>query len=132
MDKGLVLDAYVRVALVGIEVLTIDVRVVIASIDTYLEFADAVDRLNLSDTEPRQLTDLLDEVTEGPIGARWGVLGMTVSGGRTSGGDTIRGGSRQVYVYGIVPSDVETTPDARGVGDPPYDVLTVRHGEVAA
>ncbi|HEX6353459.1 MAG TPA: GvpL/GvpF family gas vesicle protein, partial [Actinophytocola sp.] len=30
------------------------------------------------------------------------------------------------------PSDVETTPDARGVGDPPYDVLTVRHGEVAA
>lgn len=47
--------------MVGIDVLTIDARVVMASIDTYLEFADAVDRLSLSDTEPGQLTDLLDE-----------------------------------------------------------------------
>ena len=45
LDKGLVIDIYVRVSLVGIELLTIDARVVIASVDTYLRFAEAVDRL---------------------------------------------------------------------------------------
>jgi len=49
LDKGLVIDAYVRVSLVGIEVLTIDARIVIASVDTYLRFAEAVNRLDLSD-----------------------------------------------------------------------------------
>jgi hypothetical protein len=48
LDKGLVLDAYVRVSLVGIELLTIDARVVIASVDTYLRFAEAVNRLDIS------------------------------------------------------------------------------------
>jgi gas vesicle structural protein len=48
LDKGLVVDAYVRVSLVGIEVLTIDARVVIASVDTYLRFAEAVNRLDIS------------------------------------------------------------------------------------
>jgi hypothetical protein len=47
LDKGLVIDAFVRVSLVGIELLTIDVRVVIASVDTYLHFAEAVNRLDL-------------------------------------------------------------------------------------
>ena len=47
LDKGLVIDAYVRVSLVGIEVLTIDARVVIASVDTYLRFAEAVNRLDI-------------------------------------------------------------------------------------
>jgi gas vesicle protein GvpL/GvpF len=37
-----------------------------------------------------------------------------------------------VYTYGIVPADVETEPDARGVGDPPAEVRTVRHGKIAA
>ena len=36
LDKGIVIDAYVRVSLVGIELLTIDARIVIASVDTYL------------------------------------------------------------------------------------------------
>jgi hypothetical protein len=48
LDKGLVLDAYVRVSLVGIELLTIDARVVVASVDTYLRFAEAVNRLDIS------------------------------------------------------------------------------------
>lgn len=48
LDKGLVLDAYVRVSLVGIELLTVDARVVIASVDTYLRFAEAVNRLDIS------------------------------------------------------------------------------------
>ena len=48
LDKGLVIDAYVRVSLVGIELVTIDARVVIASVDTYLRFAEAVNRLDIS------------------------------------------------------------------------------------
>ena len=48
LDKGMVIDAYVRVSLVGIEVLTIDARVVIASVDTYLRFAEAVNRLDIT------------------------------------------------------------------------------------
>ena len=48
LDKGLVIDAYVRVSLIGIELVTIDARVVIASVDTYLRFAEAVNRLDIS------------------------------------------------------------------------------------
>lgn len=47
LDKGLVVDAYVRVSLVGIELITIDARIVIASVDTYLRFAEAANRLDL-------------------------------------------------------------------------------------
>ena len=48
LDKGLVIDAYVRVSLVGIELLTVDARIVVASVDTYLRFAEAVNRLDIS------------------------------------------------------------------------------------
>lgn len=48
LDKGLVIDAYVRVSLIGIELVTIDARIVIASVDTYLRFAEAVNRLDIS------------------------------------------------------------------------------------
>jgi hypothetical protein len=48
LDKGLVIDAYVRLSLVGIELVTIDARVVVASVDTYLRFAQAVNRLDIS------------------------------------------------------------------------------------
>ena len=48
LDKGLVVDAYVRVSLVGIELLTVDARIVIASVDTYLRFAQAVNRLDIA------------------------------------------------------------------------------------
>ena len=51
LDKGLVIDAFVRIAAVGIELVTIDARIVIASVDTYLRFAEAVNRLDLSETE---------------------------------------------------------------------------------
>ena len=49
LDKGIVIDAYVRVSLVGIELLTIDARIVIASVDTYLRFAEATNRLDLAE-----------------------------------------------------------------------------------
>ncbi len=65
LDKGIVIDAYVRVALVGIELLTIDARIVIASVDTYLRFAEAVNRLDLAQTgNQKGLPDLLDEGVE--------------------------------------------------------------------
>ncbi len=48
LDKGLVIDAYVRVSLVGIELITIDARIVVASVDTYLRFAEATNRLDLT------------------------------------------------------------------------------------
>jgi gas vesicle structural protein len=58
LDKGLVIDAYVRVSVIGIEVLTIDARIVIASVDTYLRFAEAVNRLDLTQTEVAGLQEL--------------------------------------------------------------------------
>jgi hypothetical protein len=60
LDKGLVIDAYVRVSVIGIEVLTIDARIVIASVDTYLRFAEAVNRLDLTQTETAGLQELRD------------------------------------------------------------------------
>ena len=42
LDKGIVIDAWVRVSLVGIELLAIEARVVIASVDTWLKYAEAV------------------------------------------------------------------------------------------
>ncbi|WKW99888.1 MULTISPECIES: gas vesicle protein GvpJ [Rhodococcus] len=62
LDKGLVIDAFVRVSLVGIEIITIDARVVVASVDTYLRFAEAVNRLEISTTEPKGLTDVVGGV----------------------------------------------------------------------
>jgi gas vesicle structural protein len=60
LDKGLVIDAYVRVSVIGIELVTIDARIVIASIDTYLRFAEAVNRLDLTQTEAAGLKELRD------------------------------------------------------------------------
>lgn len=66
LDKGLVIDAYVRVSLVGIELLTIDARVVVASVDTYLRFAEAVNRLNIGESDPKSgLPEIMDDVTSG-------------------------------------------------------------------
>ncbi|MGY1640188.1 gas vesicle structural protein GvpA [Geodermatophilus sp. SYSU D00703] len=66
LDKGIVIDAYVRVALVGIELLTIDARIVIASVDTYLRFAEAVNRLDLQPQEQvAGLPGLMREITQG-------------------------------------------------------------------
>lgn len=42
LDKGIVIDAYVKVSVVGIEILTVEARVVIASVDTWLRYAEAV------------------------------------------------------------------------------------------
>ena len=64
LDKGLVIDVYARVSLVGIELLTIDARIVIASVDTYLRFAEAVNRLDLTE-QSRDLPELVEDLTSG-------------------------------------------------------------------
>jgi hypothetical protein len=64
LDKGLVIDAYVRVAVIGIELVTIDARIVIASVDTYLRFAEAVNRLDLNETELSGLPELQEKGAE--------------------------------------------------------------------
>src|SRR3954470_4945063 len=62
LDRGLVIDAYVRVSLVGIELLTVDLRVVIASVDTYLRFAEAVNRLDLRQVDDsKSVPDLFEK-----------------------------------------------------------------------
>src|SRR3954447_19235861 len=65
LDKGIVIDAYVRVALLGIELVTVDARVVIASVDTYLRFAEAVNRLDLQQSEAVGLPELMGRGLEG-------------------------------------------------------------------
>ena len=50
LERGLVIDAYVRVSLVGIELLTVDARLVVSSVDTFLRFAEATNRLDLAQT----------------------------------------------------------------------------------
>jgi hypothetical protein len=78
LDKGLVIDAYVRVSLVGIELLTIDARVVVASVDTYLRFAEAVNRLDISQ-EKEGLPGLVGDMQQG--GARHKTKGVLDAAG---------------------------------------------------
>jgi len=64
LDRGLALDAYVRASLLGIELLTVDLRVVIASVDSYLRFAEAVNRLDLRDVDNSVGVGNLDQEEE--------------------------------------------------------------------
>ena len=61
LDKGIVIDAYVRVSLLGIELLTVDARIVVASVDTYLRFAEATNRLDLYEKGGKTLPELAEE-----------------------------------------------------------------------
>jgi hypothetical protein len=65
LDKGIVIDAYVRVSLVGIELLTIDARIVIASVDTYLRFAEATNRLDLYEKGGKDLGEMVSDLQRG-------------------------------------------------------------------
>jgi hypothetical protein len=59
LDKGIVIDAWVRISLVGIDLITVEARVVVASIDTYLKYADAVGLTGL--VSRPQLTEAAEE-----------------------------------------------------------------------
>ncbi|WP_306328474.1 gas vesicle structural protein GvpA [Streptomyces venezuelae] len=66
LDRGLVIDVFVRVSLVGIEILKIDARIVVASVDTYLRFAEACNRLDLEAGRkaPAQLPEVVGGMLE--------------------------------------------------------------------
>jgi hypothetical protein len=85
LDKGIVVDAFVRVSLVGIELLTVDLRVVIASVDTYLRYAEGVERLQINDrSKAARMTDI----------AGGGMKQKAVKEGAKSLGKTLKGGGR--------------------------------------
>ena len=76
LDKGLVIDIYVRVSLIGIEILTVDARIVVASVDTYLRFAEAVNRLDLeSKDHSHTLPEMIEQLqSDGASSKTKGIL----------------------------------------------------------
>ena len=88
LDKGLVIDAYVRVSLVGIELLTIDARIVVASVDTYLRFAEATNRLDLYEHGGKDLGELAESITSG--GAE-GKTSGAIDGAKRKVGELLHG-----------------------------------------
>jgi gas vesicle structural protein len=78
LDRGLIIDAFVRVSLLGIEVLAVEARVVVASVDTYLRFAQAASRVDVT-------AEAIDASSEVPT------LPELVSG---INGDKVRSGER--------------------------------------
>ncbi|MEV6401233.1 gas vesicle protein GvpJ [Streptomyces sp. NPDC051907] len=67
LDRGLVIDIFIRISVVGIELIKIDARIVVASVDTYLRFAEACNRLDLEAGRkaPAQLPEVVGEMMEG-------------------------------------------------------------------
>ncbi|WP_405621371.1 gas vesicle structural protein GvpA [Streptomyces sp. NBC_00076] len=107
LDRGLVIDAFIRVSLVGIEILKIDIRVVVASVDTYLRFAEACNRLDL-EAGPRKdpgLPDLVGEITES------GARGKS-KGALSGAAETISGAFKQAREEGQAERS-ESRPRAR-------------------
>jgi gas vesicle structural protein len=80
LDKGLVIDAHIAIGVVGIRLVTIDARVVVAGVDTYLRFAEAVNRLDLSDNEGKELPDMMHP-GNGMVEKAGEKLGELVGGG---------------------------------------------------
>ena len=108
LDRGLVIDAFVRVSLVGIEILKIDARIVVASVDTYLRFAEACNRLDL-EAGPRKdpgLPDLVGSITES------GAKGKS-KGALSGAAETVSDAFRQAREGGGSERETESRPRAR-------------------
>jgi gas vesicle structural protein len=79
LDRGVVIDVFARVALVGIEIATVDARVVVASVDTYLRFAEACGRMDLTGaSKPAGLPELVEGV-KGKLTSGSNDLGRTIT-----------------------------------------------------
>jgi hypothetical protein len=82
LDKGLVIDAQVSLSVVGIQLVNIDARVVIASVDTYLRFAEAVNRLDLTEKAGKGLPEMVEGTKKGKAVSKAGdILGEIVESG---------------------------------------------------
>lgn len=85
LDRGMVIDVFIRVSLVGIEILKIDARIVVASVDTYLRFAEACNRLDLErDSGSTTIPELLGGGMAKAVGKR------KVRSAASTVGDTVR------------------------------------------
>ena len=97
LDKGIVIDAFVRVSLVGIELLTVDLRVVIASVDTYLRYAEGVEKLQVySRSGAKKLPDMVGQGMRTHAlkqGAQ--KLGSAIGGGDDDDGESDDDGGEQ-------------------------------------
>jgi len=109
LDKGIVIDAWARVSVVGIEILTIEARVVVASVETYLRYAEAIGLTALAaapsgqqngarnrngqaqnqQQEPPSDDDVMDYLSEHPEGARLGELEAYFDAPRDELSDTL-------------------------------------------
>ena len=111
LDRGLVIDVFVRVSLVGIEILTVDARIVVASVDTFLRFAEATNRLDLygKGKGGKDLPELMEGVTEsGTKGKTSGVLEAAAD----KVGDML-GGGREEREERAEPQEREEAPRRR-------------------
>jgi len=107
LDKGIVIDAFVRVSLVGIELLTVDLRVVIASVDTYLRYAEGVEKLNMFNPERSKK---LGDVVSG------GGSAMAMKKGAKKLKEKITGGGDEDDDQGNDDDD-DTSDENEGVGE---------------
>ena len=83
LDKGIVIDAWVRVSLVGIDLITVEARVVVASIDTYLKYSEAVGQA-ATVSRPAVETKPYEEVLAENVALR-AQLSSSVAAGRVTG-----------------------------------------------
>lgn len=114
LDRGLVIDVFVRVSLVGIEIIKIDARIVVASVDTYLRFAEACNRLDLEAGRkaPAQLPEVVGDMMEG--GAHGKSKGA-LSGAVDAVTESLTGKSREDEE----PDEEEEEPEEEAVEEAP-------------
>jgi len=115
LDKGLVIDVWARVSVVGLEVLTVEARVVVASVDTYLRYAHAIGLTPLASRPPvEQSEGALDRAQrghrpgllagtngQGDGGSPQGVSGQLHAGGAGNGGAQPNGGPQEQGVRAL-------------------------------
>lgn len=91
LDKGVVIDAQVTAAVLGIQLLEVDARVVIASVETYLRFAEAVDRIDIR-PDAKGVPDLVEDTgkaaAKGKTASQLGSAAKEISGAVA---DSVRG-----------------------------------------
>jgi hypothetical protein len=113
LDRGMVIDVFVCVSLVGIEILKVDARIVVASVDTYLRFAEACNRLDL-EHEARSRT--VPELFGGPVARTIGKAGAKRAGRSLT--DKVRDElTPEDDVDGDVPTEAAPRPARKRRGD---------------
>ena len=86
LDKGIVIDAWVRVSLVGIDLITVEARVVVASIDTYLKYSDAIGAAQSAARPTIEAPRPYDEIAAENVSLRAQLEGSPASATRTPAG----------------------------------------------